>query len=342
MPRDRTQYRRTVAAACLAAAIGSAPLPLLAQVPAAAPAAAQPQAWPTRAIRLVVPQTPGGASDALARIIGQQLADGWGQQVLVDNRPGAGGNIGNDLVAKATPNGYTWLLGFVGTHAINPSLYKGLTWDPQKSFTPLATLASVPFVVAVHGPLPVKSIGELVALARAKPGDVRFGSAGNGTVNHLLGPMLASAGKVQFTHIPYKGAAGAITDTLSGQVQFTFASMPSVIGHLKAGSLRAIAVTSGRRAALLKDVPTIAESGFPGFDVTPWFGVLGPAGMPPSVVTRINADINRLLVSRDIVERFAAQGAEPLVTTPAQFGAIIAADVSLWSRIVRETGATVD
>ncbi|MFN9130791.1 MAG: tripartite tricarboxylate transporter substrate binding protein [bacterium] len=342
MPRDRTQYRRTATAACLAAAIGSAPLPLLAQVPAAAPAAAQPQAWPTRAIRLVVPQTPGGASDALARIIGQQLADGWGQQVLVDNRPGAGGNIGNDLVAKATPDGYTWLLGFVGTHAINPSLYKGLTWDPQKSFTPLATLASVPFVVAVHGPLPVKSIGELVALARAKPGDVRFGSAGNGTVNHLLGPMLASAGKVQFTHIPYKGAAGAITDTLSGQVQFTFASMPSVIGHLKAGSLRAIAVTSGRRAALLKDVPTIAESGFPGFDVTPWFGVLGPAGMPPSVVTRINADINRLLVSRDIVERFAAQGAEPLVTTPAQFGAIIAADVSLWSRIVRETGATVD
>ncbi len=342
MPRDRTQYRRSAAAACVVAAIGSAPVPLLAQAPTAAPAAVQPQAWPARAIRLVVPQTPGGASDALARIIGQQLADGWGQQVLVDNRPGAGGNIGNDLVAKATPDGYTWLLGFVGTHAINPSLYKGLTWDPRKSFTPLATLASVPFVVAVHGPLPVKNIGELVALARAKPGEVRFGSAGNGTVNHLLGPMLASAGKVQFTHIPYKGAAGAITDTLSGQVQFTFASMPSVIGHLKAGSLRAIAVTSGRRAALLKDVPTIAESGFPGFDVTPWFGVLGPAGMPPSVVTRINADINRLLASRDIVERFAAQGAEPLVTTPAQFGAIIAADVSLWSRIVRETGATVD
>ncbi len=319
-------------------------LAVLVMVPAGVQAqvAAQPQAWPVRAIRLVVPQTPGGASDALARIIGQQLADGWGQQVLVDNRPGAGGNIGNDLVAKATPDGYTWLLGFVGTHAINPSLYKGLTWDPQKSFTPLATLASVPFVVAVHGPLPVKSVGDLVALARAKPGEVRFGSAGNGTVNHLLGPMLASAAKVQFTHIPYKGAAGAITDTLSGQVQFTFTSMPSVIGHLKAGSLRAIAVTSGRRAALLKDVPTIAESGFPGFDVTPWFGILGPAGMPLPVVTRINADINRLLASREIVERFAAQGAEPLVTTPAQFGAIIAADVSLWSRIVRETGATVD
>lgn len=319
-------------------------LAVLAMVPAGVQAqgASQPQAWPARPIRLVVPQTPGGASDALARIIGQQLADAWGQQVLVDNRAGAGGNIGNELVAKANPDGYTWLLGFVGTHAINPSLYKGLSWDPQKSFTPLATLASVPFVVAVHGPLPVKSIGDLVALARAKPGEVRFGSAGNGTVNHLLGPMLASAAKVQFTHIPYKGAAGAITDTLSGQVQFTFTSMPSVIGHLKAGSLRAVAVTSGRRAALLKDVPTIAESGFPGFDVTPWFGVLGPAGIPEPLVGRINGDINRLLGSRDTVDRFAAQGAEPLVTTPAQFGRIIASDVALWSRIVRDTGATVD
>ncbi|MCE2946933.1 MAG: Bug family tripartite tricarboxylate transporter substrate binding protein [bacterium] len=315
-------------------------VPAAAQAQAPAPGSAQ--AWPARSIRLVVPQTPGGASDALARIIGQQLADAWGQQVLVDNRPGAGGNIGNDLVAKASPDGYTWLLGFVGTHAINPSLYKGLTWDPQKSFTPLATLASVPFVVAVHAPLPVKNVGDLVALARSKPGEVRFGSAGNGTVNHLLGPMLASAAKVQFTHVPYKGAAGAITDTLSGQVQFTFTSMPSVIGHLKAGSLRAIAVTSGRRAALLKDVPTVAESGFPGFDVTPWFGVLGPAGLPEAVVTRINGDINRLLASRETVDRFAAQGAEPLVTTPAQFGRIIAADVALWSRIVRETGATVD
>jgi tripartite-type tricarboxylate transporter receptor subunit TctC len=323
----------------LAAALMSSPL-VFAPVPALAQGGAQ--AWPARSIRLVVPQTPGGASDALARIIGQQLADGWGQQVLVDNRPGAGGNIGNDLVAKATPDGYTWLLGFVGTHAINPSLYKGLSWDPQKSFTPLATLASVPFVVAVHAPLPVKNIGDLVALARARPGEVRFGSAGNGTVNHLLGPMLASAAKVQLTHIPYKGAAGAITDTLSGQVQFTFTSMPSVIGHLKAGSLRAVAVTSGRRAALLKDVPTIAESGFPGFDVTPWFGVLGPAGMPEAVVTRINTDINRLLASRETVDRFASQGAEPLVTTPAQFARIIAADVALWSRIVRETGATVD
>ena len=318
-------------------------LPLaLALAPAPVQGQGGAQAWPARTIRLVVPQTPGGASDALARIIGQQLSEGWGQPVVVDNRPGAGGNIGNDLVAKASPDGYTWLLGFVGTHAINPSLYKGLSWDPQKSFTPLATLASVPFVVAVHAPLPARSVGDLVALARSRPGEVRFGSAGNGTVNHLLGPMLASAAKVQFTHVPYKGAAGAITDTLSGQVQFTFTSMPSVIGHLKAGSLRAVAVTSGRRAVLLKDVPTIAESGFPGFDVTPWFGVLGPAGMPEAVVARINTDINRLLGSREVAERFASQGAEPLVTTPAQFAKIIASDVALWSRIVRETGATVD
>ncbi len=300
------------------------------------------QSYPARAVRVIVPQTPGGASDALARIIGQQVSDAWGQPVLVDNRPGAGGNIGSELVAKANPDGYTWLLGFVGTHAINPGLYKGLAWDPVKSFTPLATLASVPFVVAVNAQLPVKSVADLVALARAKPGEVRFGSAGNGTVNHLLGPMLGSAAKVQFTHIPYKGAAGAITDTLSGQVQFTFTSMPSVVGHLKAGSLRAIAVTSGRRAELLKDVPTIAESGFPGFDVTPWFGLLGPAGVARETVAKINGDIGRLLAVRETMDRFAAQGAEPLVTTPEQFAKIIARDVALWARIVKETGATVD
>jgi len=320
------------------------PLVLLVLAPSLAlvSVALHAQSYPSRAIRLVVPQTPGGASDALARIIGQQLAEPWGHQVLVDNRPGAGGNIGTDLAAKANPDGYTWLLGFVGTHAINPSLYKGLSWDPQKSFTPLATLAAVPFVVAVNAQLPVKTVADLVDLARAKPGEVRFGSAGNGTVNHLLGPMLGSVAKVQFLHIPYKGAAGAIIDTLSGQVQFTFTSMPSVIGQLKAGSLRAIAVTSGRRAALLKDVPTIAESGFPGFDVTPWFGVLGPAGMPRDVVTKVNTDINRLLASRDTAERFAAQGAEPLITTPEQFAKIIAADVARWGQIVRQTGATVD
>jgi tripartite-type tricarboxylate transporter receptor subunit TctC len=317
---------------------GALALTALALVPSVALA----QPFPSRAVRVIVPQTPGGASDALARIMGQQLADAWSQPVLVDNRPGAGGNIGSELVAKANPDGYTWLLGFVGTHAINPGLYKGLAWDPIKSFVPLATLASVPFVVAVNPQVPVKNVADLVALARAKPGEVRFGSAGNGTVNHLLGPMLGSAAKVQFSHIPYKGAAGAITDTLSGQVQFTFTSMPSVVGHLKAGSLRAIAVTSGRRAELLKDVPTIAESGFPGFDVTPWFGLLGPAGIARDTVTKINTDIGRLLGTREIAERFAAQGAEPLITTSEQFAKIIARDVALWARIVKETGATVD
>ena len=318
----------------VALGLGALPVAVLAQ--------AQPPGWPARTIRFVVPQAVGGASDALARIMAQQLADRWGQPVVVDNRAGAGGNIGNELVARAAPDGYTWLLGFVGTHAINPALYKGLTWDPQRSFTPIATLASVPFVIAVNPQVPARSVPDLVALARAKPGEVRFGSAGNGTVNHLLGPMLGSAAGVRFTHVPYKGAAGAIADTLSGQVQFTFTSMPSVIGHLKAGSLRAIAVTSGRRADLLRDVPTIAESGFAGFDVTPWFGVLGPAGMPSPLVAWINREINRLLAAREVADRFANQGAEVLAGSSEDFARILAADVARWGKIVRETGATVD
>ena len=255
--------------------------------------AALAQAYPSRPVRFVVPQTPGGASDALARVTGQKLGDRWAQQFVIDNRGGAGGNIGTDTVAKSAPDGYTWLLAYVGTHAINAALYKKLPFDPDRDFAPVATLATLPFVVIVNNNLPVKNVQELIALAKTKPGGLSYGSAGSGSVNHLLGVMLNSLGGVNIVHVPYRGAAAALTDTMSGQVQMYYASMPSVVQHVRAGAVRAIAVTSATRSDALKDVPTIAESGFPGFDVNPWFGILVPAGTPAAVIGKINGDVNR-------------------------------------------------
>ncbi len=300
------------------------------------------QAYPSRPIRLVVPQTPGGASDALARVTGQKLGERWNQQFVIDNRGGAGGNIGTDTVAKSAPDGYTWLLAYVGTHAINAALYKKLPFDPDRDFAPVATLATLPFVVIVNNNLPVKSVPELIALAKTKPGGLSYGSAGSGSVNHLLGVMLNARGGVNIVHVPYRGAAAALTDTMSGQVQMYYASMPSVVQHVRAGAVRAIAVTSATRSDALKDVPTIAESGFPGFDVNPWFGILAPAGTPAPVIARINADVNQMLAQKDVIERFTNLGAVPLATTPAQFSRIAHDDIVKWAKVVKESGATVD
>ena len=304
--------------------------------------AALAQAYPARPIRFVVPQTPGGASDALARVTGQKLGDRWAQQFVIDNRGGAGGNIGTDTVAKSAPDGYTWLLAYVGTHAINAALYKKLPFDPDRDFAPVATLATLPFVVIVNNNLPVKNVQELIALAKTKPGGLSYGSAGSGSVNHLLGVMLNSLGGVNIVHVPYRGAAAALTDTMSGQVQMYYASMPSVVQHVRAGTVRAIAVTSATRSDALKDVPTIAESGFPGFDVNPWFGILVPAGTPAAVIGKINGDVNQMLAQKDVIDRFTNLGAVPFATTPAQFSRIAHDDIVKWAKVVRESGATVD
>jgi tripartite-type tricarboxylate transporter receptor subunit TctC len=300
------------------------------------------QSFPARPIRFVVPQTPGGASDALARITGQKLGDQWNQQFVIDNRGGAGGNIGTDTVAKSAPDGYTWLLAYVGTHAINAALYKNLPYNPDRDFTPVATLATLPFVVIVNNNLPVKSVQDLIALAKAKPGGLSFGSAGSGSVNHLIGVMLNSLGGVNIVHVPYRGAAAALTDTMSGQVQLYYASMPSVVQHIRAGAVRALAVTSAKRSDALKDVPTVAESGFPGFDVNPWFGILTPAGTPAAVVRKINADVNEMLAQKDVIDRFTNLGAVPFATSPAQFSKIAHDDIVKWAKVVKESGATVD
>jgi tripartite-type tricarboxylate transporter receptor subunit TctC len=298
------------------------------------------QDYPARAVKIVVPQTPGGASDALARIIGQKLSERWGQPVVVENRAGAGGNVGTEVVATSAPDGYTLLMSYVGTQAINGALYKKLPFDPEKDFAPVATLATLPFVVVGRPDAPFRTVPELVAAA--KKARLTYGSAGNGSVNHLLGEMFNAAAGVKLTHIPYRGAAPAMTDLLGGQIDLVFTSLPSVAGSIRSGKLLPIAVTSARRASSFDAIPTIAESGYPGFDVTPWFGLLAPARTPPAIVAKINADVNDLLKSKDVAENFAAQGADPYPTTPEEFTKVLRADIEKWGEVVKESGARIE
>jgi tripartite-type tricarboxylate transporter receptor subunit TctC len=305
-------------------------------------------AFPSKPVRIIVPQTPGGASDALARIVGQKLSEKWGQPVVIENRAGAGGNIGMDAVAKSPTDGYTLLMSYVGSHAINVSIYKKLPFDPEADFAAVATLANVPFVAAANGKLPVTNMKELAAYAAKNP--VSFGSAGNGSVNHLLGEMFnayntasgSSAASAKMLHVPYKGAAPALTDLISGQIQLVFTSLPSVAQHIKAGTVNGLAVTGSKRAAAFKDIPTIAESGYPGFVINPWFGLFAPKGTPAAVVQQINADVRKILEDKATVEKFAALGAEPYDTKPEEFAAILHADVKKWAEVVKSSGATAD
>ncbi|GAB3656735.1 Bug family tripartite tricarboxylate transporter substrate binding protein [Ramlibacter alkalitolerans] len=306
----------------------------------AGPAAAQ--SFPARPVKLVVPQTPGGASDALARIVGQKLSERWGQPVVVENKPGAGGNVGTDFVAKSPADGYTLLMSYVGTQAINGSLYKSLPYDPYKDFVTVATVATVPFAMVVHQNFPPKTVAELVAYARAHPGQVNFGSAGNGSLNQLLGEMVNMSQGTKLVHVPYKGAAGALTDTIAGQIQMTFASLPSVAGHIRGEKVRALAVTGAHRSAAFPNVPTLGEAGLQGFELSPWFGLLAPAGTPEAVVRKINADVAEVLRDRDLLDKFAANGADPFATSPEQFGMMLAADIQRWSQVVRTSGARID
>jgi len=308
----------------------------------AAVPAVQAQAWPAKPVRIVVPQTPGGASDALARIVGQKLSERWGQPVVVENKPGAGGNVGTELVAKSPADGYTLLMSYVGTQAINGSLYKSLPYDPYKDFATVATLATVPFALVVNQSFAPKSVQELVAYARANTGPVNFGSAGNGSLNHLLGEMVNMSQGIKLVHVPYKGAAGALTDTIGGQIQMTFSSLPSVAGHIRSDKLRALAVTGARRSPAFPNVPTLAEAGLAGFEISPWFGLLAPAGTPAALVRKINADVAEALRDKDLQDRFAAAGADPYPTTPEQFGRVLQEDIQKWSQVVKASGAKID
>jgi len=296
--------------------------------------------FPVKPVRIIVPQTPGGASDALARIVGQKLSEKWGQPVVIENRSGAGGNIGMDAVAKAPGDGHTLLMSYVGSHAINPSIYSKLPFDPEADFVAVATLANVPFVAAINASVPVTNMKGLVAYASQKP--VSFGSAGNGSVNHLLGEMFNTDSGSKMQHIPYKGAAPALTDLISGQIQVVFTSLPSVAQHIRSGTVKGLGVTGSKRAAAFKDIPTISDSGFPGFVINPWFGLFASKGTPASVVRQINADVKKVLEEKDILEKFSALGAEPFESTPQEFQAMLHADIKTWAAVVKSSGATAD
>jgi tripartite-type tricarboxylate transporter receptor subunit TctC len=304
------------------------------------PLPAGAQSYPARSVRIVVPQTPGGASDALARIVGQKLSEKWGQPVVIDNRAGAGGNVGMEAVLSAPADGYTLLMTYVGTQAINGALYKSLPFDPGRDFLPVATLATVPFVIVAKAGTPLRTVSALTEAARQRR--VTYGSAGNGSVNHLLGEMLAREAKVELDHVPYRGAAQALQDLLGGQIDVVFTSLPSVAGQIKTGVLQPIAVTSARRSPTFPDVPTVRESGLSEVDVNPWFGLMGPGKMPPEIAQKINRDVNALLRQSETAERFAAQGAEPHPTGTAEFAALLKHDVEKWGALVRLSGAKLD
>ncbi|MBV7485839.1 tripartite tricarboxylate transporter substrate binding protein [Bordetella sp. BOR01] len=312
---------------------------LLLSATLAAPAAAAPD-FPTKPVRIIVPQAPGGASDTLARIIGQQLGEKWKQTVVIENRAGAGGNLGMEAVLAAPADGYTLLMSYVGTQAINGALYKQLSFDPGTDFTPVATLATLPFVLITRPDAPFKTVGDLVQAARK--GNITYGSAGNGSVNHLLGEMFSSAAQVPMQHVPYRGAAAALQDLLGGRIDVVFTSLPSVAGSIKSGAVRPLAVTSARRAGSFADIPTIAEAGFKSFDVNPWFGLMAPKDTPADRIARINQDVNAALRDPKVAEHFAAQGAEPYITSPQEFTQVLNADVKRWGEVVRASGAQVD
>ena len=312
----------------------------LAMAPASSPDAGE--VYPNKPVRLVVPFGAGGTGDILARVIGQHLSTGLGQQVVIDNRPGAGGNIGADVVAKAAPDGYTLLLAANSTHGANVSLYKKMPFDPVKDFAPVTLLASVSNLLLVHPSVPANSIKELIALAKSKPGQLNFASSGNGTSTHLAGELFKSMAGVDIVHIPYKSGAPAVTDLLSGHVTMLFNSTLAVLPHVKAGKLKALGISSVYRSPVLPEMPTIAESGLPGFEVTAWFGILAPAGTPKEIIHRLHAEIVKVLRLPEVKARLSDQGAEPVGNTPERFAAYIQAEIAKWAEVVKVSGARLD
>ncbi|SFQ25402.1 tripartite tricarboxylate transporter substrate binding protein [Variovorax sp. 770b2] len=304
-------------------------------------AAAQASDFPNKAIRLVVPFPPGGATDAAARLVAVKMSEHWGQPVLVDNRAGAGGNVGSDLVAKSTADGYTLVMGVTGSHAINTSLYSRMPYDPVADFVAISQVAVVPNVLVVHPSVPAKNLAELMALAKKEPGKLNYASLGNGTAAHLGMEMLKSEAGVDITHVPYKGSAPAVSDLLGGQVQMMVDGLPSALPHVKAGKLRAIALTSLRRSPSLPDLPTISET-YPGFYADAWSGLFAPKGTPQPVVDKLSAEVQRILKLPDVREKLAALGAEPVGSTQAEFAAHVKKEIDKWAKVVKTSGAKVD
>jgi tripartite-type tricarboxylate transporter receptor subunit TctC len=300
------------------------------------------QDFPRKAVRVIAPFAPGGATDLLARLVSQKLSERWGQSVLVDNRTGAGGHIGAELAVRSTPDGYTLLVAGA-PHAIGMSLYRKLNYDLAKDLAPISNLATYPSAIAVHPSLPVKSVKDLMSLAKARPGQLNFGSAGSGSPNHLALELFKTMAKVNMVHVPYKGGSGQMVgDLLAGQVQLASIGLPPAMPHIKSGKLRVIAVTGLKRSPLLPHAPTVAESGLPGFDVTSWYGMFGPAAMPLDLISKVNADIGAVLAAPDIKERLASSGAEPAHTSPEELANLVREEVAKWAKVVADSGARVD
>jgi tripartite-type tricarboxylate transporter receptor subunit TctC len=307
----------------------------------AAPGQVPAQQYPGKPIRIVVPFPAGGTSDILARAIGQKLAEEWKQQVIVDPRPGAGANIGAEIVAKAPPDGYTLLLAST-IHAINPSLYPRLTYDPLRDFTPLTLIAATSQVLTVHPSVPVSTVRELIGYAKKQPGALSYSSAGNGSQPHLTGELFKTMTGVDMLHVPYKGAPPAMLDLLAGQVALTFATAPSAVPYVKSGRLRALGVSTVQRISALPAVPTIAEAGVPGFEAAGWNGLVGPAGMPQPVAEKLAVAVTRIVKEPTMANFLRDQGADPATMTPQEFGAYIKSEMAKWSKVVKISGAKID
>ena len=300
------------------------------------------QAYPTKPVTLVVPAPAGGPTDIIGRLAGQILTPQLGQNVVVDNRSGAGNTLGTDYVAKAKPDGYTLTIGSPSSHSIAPSIYRNLPYDPVRDFTPVALLATSPTVLVIHPSIPARNLKEFIALARAKPGDLNFGSGGNGTTSHLTGEYFKTAAGVKITHVPYKGSAGATTDLLAGQIQMMFHGLHLSLPYMRTGKLRGLGLTSPKRSPLMPELPTISEAGLRGFEVNTWYGVLGPAGLPRDVVSRLNAALLKGVEQPAMRARLVEQGLDIIGSTPEQFARVIAEEKEKWAKVVQQSGARVD
>lgn len=341
-PPSRPTPRPTVSvlAALAAVRLGAA---LLALAAVASPVhAAGPDGYPDKPLRLVVPFPAGGGADSLARLIMPGVARALGQPIVIENKAGAGGNVGAEIVARATPDGYTLLYGTNGTHAINPSLYRSLPFDPAKGFVPVSRMTEIAAMLIVNPQLPVASAAELIAYARAHPGKLNFASAGNGTTSHLAGEMFRTQAGIDVVHVPYRGGAPAMTDLIGGQVQIMIEVMPNAYPQVQAGRVRGLAVTTAARFPGAPAIPTLAEAALPGFEASAWDGIFVPAGTPPAIVERLNAAIRQALADPELVAALRARGAEPVLGTPESFARFIAASAERWAQAVRASGAKID
>jgi tripartite-type tricarboxylate transporter receptor subunit TctC len=300
------------------------------------------EGYPDRPVTLVVPFPPGGSTSIVARIIADRMSDTLGQQVVVDNRGGAGGTLGTRQVAKSAPDGYTILLAYTGTLATGPSLYPNAGYDPRADFAPIGLIGSAPTVLVVHPSVPAKSLQELIALAKAKPGTINFASAGIGTVGHIAGELFATLAGINIVHVPYKGTGPALVDLLGGHVAMSFTPIPAAIGQVKAGELRALAVTAAKRSELAPDIPTASEAGLPGLEAALRYGLVAPAGTPRPIIERLNKELNAALATTTVRNQLATEGAEPLPGTPEDYAADIDREEAKWSKVVRESGAKVE